>query len=172
METLPSTDDLRALFEDDHGYLTKKYRQQLELFFDKYDFEELAEYEDDERTVAFFETLFMTQIVEDDDFMIVIEDFCEKLPFEFEIQETDNKKLEIAFSGRTCETPRDGYNALKAFNAFIAPDYEIRALRTSVEDETGVHSLLLLDGASWRNSEKRYGNKIAEYFIPLNNVDF
>ncbi|MDR2466949.1 MAG: hypothetical protein LBD35_06100 [Prevotellaceae bacterium] len=172
MEPLLSTDDLRALFEDDHGYLTKKYKTQLDLYFDKYDFEELAEYEDDERTVAFFETLFMTQIVENDDFMLVIEDFGEKLPFEFELQASDNGKLEVAFNGRTSEIPRDGYKALRAFNTILAPDYEIRALRTSVEDETGVHSLLLLDCASWQTAEKDYGNKVAEYFVTLNNADF
>jgi hypothetical protein len=173
---IPSQNDMRILFDDEPEKYRDLYKEEIDDFMapdeDDDPTEELADVEDFDAE-ELFEILFTIPMTTDDDYCEVINILADEyLPYDVDADyENDKPVIYIEEDRHVLDSQDDGYVIIRKFNKMIKPDFEIRVMKMSL-DEDNVHSLLILKTDEWKKLETKYGEKVAEYFERIDKIDF
>jgi hypothetical protein len=174
---IPTSDDLRILFEGKPEEYFNFYREEL------YDI--LASDENDNPvgadgfgdiesldTEELFEVLFTIPMTDDDDYCEVINILADEyLSYDVDAGFENDELVVYVNESKYIIDSRDGYSIIKKFDEIIRPSFETRVMKLSL-DEDNVHSLIILRSITWENMEKKYGKKVSAYFEKIDNVNF
>jgi hypothetical protein len=173
---IPTENDFRILFEGKPAEYLELYKEEIEeiLAPDEDDPNEYEESSDIESSDAeeLFELLFMIPVTMDDDFCDLINVLADEyLPYDVDADLEDDKLVVYVDEDRHVIDSKDGYSIIRKFDEIIKPEFEIRVMKMSI-DEDNVHSLLILESDDWKNLEKKFGKKITEHFEKIDEIDF
>jgi hypothetical protein len=175
---IPAQNDMRILFEGKSDEYIDLYREEIDEFLKPDDDEDEAgdfnDFSDVEGLDAeeLFEILFTIPMTVDDDYSEVVNILADEyLPYDVDA-DYENKKLVIFVDeDKHVIDSEDGYTILREFGKIIKPEFEIRVMKLSL-DEDNVHSLVILRSEDWENLEEKYGTKVAGYFEKIDNINF
>ncbi|MDR1887736.1 MAG: hypothetical protein LBQ70_07480 [Prevotellaceae bacterium] len=174
---IPTHNDMRILFEGKPEEYIDLYREELDEFLKPDEEDELREFEDFSDVESLdaeelFEILFTIPMTTDDDYCEVVNILADEyLPYDIDA-DYENKKLVVYIDeDKYVIDSQDGYSILRKFDEIIKPEFEIRVMKLSL-DEDNVHSLVILKSDDWKDLEIKYADKVAAYFETIDKTDF
>ncbi|MDR1170170.1 MAG: hypothetical protein LBK97_04970 [Prevotellaceae bacterium] len=176
---IPSQNDIKILFDGEPEKYLDLYKEEINEFIapdedddDDPEFDERTDIEDFDAE-ELFEILFTIPMTTDDDYCEMVNVLADEyLPYDVDADYEDNSPVIYIDEDRHVLDSHDGgYAIIRKFNEMIKPDFEIRAMKISL-NEDNVHSLLILQGDDWKEMEAKYGEKVAKYFEKIDEIDF
>jgi hypothetical protein len=175
---IPTQNDMRILFEGKSDEYIDLYREEIDDFLkpdeDEVESGEFNDFSEVESLDAeeLFEILFTIPMTVDDDYCEVVNILADEfLPYDVDADFEDKKLVVFVDENKHVINSEDGYTILRKFDEIIKPEYEIRVMKLSL-DEDNVHSLVILESDEWENLETKYGAKVAGYFEKIDNINF
>jgi hypothetical protein len=169
---------MRILFEEESKKYIDLYKDEINDYITPdEDEEDNEEFEgvgiDDFDTEELFEMLFTVPVTTDDDYCELINILADEyLPYAVDADYEDGKPVIYIDDDRHVLSASDSeYAIIRKFNDIIKPEFEIRVMRLSL-NEDNIHSLLILESGEWKELEAKYGEKVAEFFEKIDKIDF